>query len=47
MYSHITVGTNDIARAKSFYDPVRFSLSLPYAPRSAQLEPLDNSCFQP
>ena len=28
MYSHVTVGTNDIARAKSFYDPVLAALGI-------------------
>ncbi len=28
MFSHVTVGTNDIARSRAFYDPVMASLGL-------------------
>ena len=28
MFSHVTVGTNDIARSRAFYDPVMASLDL-------------------
>lgn len=29
MFSHVTLGTNDLARAKVFYEPVMAALSIP------------------
>jgi catechol 2,3-dioxygenase-like lactoylglutathione lyase family enzyme len=36
MYSHVTLGSNDIARARAFYDPVMKLLGHPVLMQSAQ-----------
>jgi catechol 2,3-dioxygenase-like lactoylglutathione lyase family enzyme len=36
MYSHITLGSNDIARAKAFYDPIMKLLGHPVLMQSEQ-----------
>ena len=36
MYSHVTLGTNDIARAKAFYDPIMQLLGHPVLMQTEQ-----------